>query len=1027
MNRRFVVVGIIISVVVLIGIGIFIVLSRVPQMSDQVQQGTSSVHVSLLVPENPGTWPLDSFIPVLVSAEGNQPIQSLELYINGVLYDTKTAPQDWAGKFLATHWTWQPGSAGQFTLVAYGTDALGQTGISNPVVIIAKASTGSRTAIQAMTGDTLQGIAIKNNVPLPDIQNVNPGVDPAKPLEPGLQIYLPNPPATIQDLVSIPAYVLPGPIQGLGTEGTGQSGSGGSNDGTNPQLSPQQPESNPSGLSSSLMDNISFWLESQNGNSKVELPLTPEITGDFSGCTAKIKFNAHAFEDIYDIFPGGSYDYLRPKAEDGFFLYKSQDGGPWVRIATWAKIGKDSMDVINYDNPLLFPDQYGQVSYYLSAFNTAGESPSAPVTLPFDPNQCKAPASRGSSGLGKVSMDNGNLILPYSMDLAYFYLKINNSRGFRVPEGGRSFLPASGVQFNIFDYLDTVVEKYPQPDLDLSMEVWGWSGGKLVSVGTFKTAVHRAVLMVCSVEGEGGCTGGGGGHWVTETNISPDKPIKDQIFEMRWQTTSLTEVQQVCDQLAALPYPDDSYWTQNLLISAGCRWPNTQGHEGTYPVYLGLLFPTGSKSGGGFGAGSQGIFEFESNWFQYNYPEGTPFSLYSRFLPRLKMTGYNRFSNTVALHYNTPKEPSGLPPLASTYPSIYDVEILRDQYVAPLFESQANWGCVIVDEDPSPPPQQICAGGMCVTVGTPPHQPGEKICPTPMDQHQDCGTLLCLIEAFGKSLGYLYDMLAYGMDAYFKEVGAGLASLIPGCSKSPNCVSITTSAVKIGFTAVTGMPSSMPNFKEYVSGNVVPAVMDEIMGDETVSAIYKACSACKEAVEDALGTQLEQYANLQSQWACVNAYQAMLNGLDPLCLNPNIRVHPAPGSGNFPGGVLVKITRKSTAESLAVTQADADKYRLSLTVVADNPNVTPSPEDSIYQYVSLQIPWMQPGESRIVGVPLMPCFNNIPDTCSGDGSTQHHMQATEKCYSADSSWPWVACTNGGQDHWDFNNPAAEGQ
>ncbi len=1032
MNRRLMVAGIIIAVVVFIGIGIFIVLGRVPQISDQVQQGTSSVHVNLVVPQNSGAWPLDSFIPVLVSAEGDQSIQSLELYINGVLYDTKTAPRDWAGNFLATHWTWQPGSAGQFTLVAYGKDASGQTGISSPVVIFAKASPGSRTAIQTAAGDTLQGLAEKNNITLPDIQNANPGVDPAKPLEPGLRIYLPNPPAGIQNLVSIPAYVLPGPFQGLGTEGSGQSGSGEENGENSPQIItptpilPEEPQSDPSNLSSSLPDNISFWLKGQNGNSNVELPLTPEITGDFSGCTAKIRFNARAFEDIYDIYPGGSYDYLRPKAEDGFFLYKSQDGGPWVRIATWAKIGKDSMDVIQYDNPLTFPDQYGQVSYHLSAFNTAGESPGAPVTLPFDPNQCKAPASRGSSGFGKVSMDNGNLILPYSMDLAYFYLKINNSRGFRVPEGGRSFLPASGIQFNIFDYLDTVVDKYPQPDLDLSMEVWGWSGGKLVNAGTFKTAVHRAVLMVCSVEGEGGCTGGGGGQWVTETNISPDKPLKDQIFEMRWQTTSLTDVEQVCDQLAALPYPNDSYWTQNLLISAGCRWQNTQGHEGTYPVNLGLLFPTGSKSGGEFGTGMQGSFEFESNWFQYNYPEGTPFSLYSRFVPHLKMSGYNRFSNTVALHYNTPKEPAGLPPLASTYPSIYDVEIMQDEYVAPLFEG-ANWGCVIVDEDPTPPPKEVCVAGMCTTVGNPPHKPGDWICPTPMQHTQDCGTLDCLIGEFGKSLGFLYNMVAYGVDIYFKEVGAGLASLIPGCSSSPKCVSVTTSAVKIGFTALTGMPSSMPNFEEYVSGNVVPAVMDEIMGDDTLSKLYNECPACKKAVEDSLATQLEQYANLQSQGACLDPYQAMLKGLEPLCLDPKIKVHPAPGSGNYPGGVLVKITRKSTAESLAVTPADADKYRLSLTVVADNPNVTPSPEDSIYQYVSLQIPWMQPGETRIVGVTLNPCFNNIPDTCNGAGSTQHHMQATEKCFSADSSWPWVPCTNGGQDYWDFNNAAAEGQ
>ena len=507
----------------------------------------------------------------------------------------------------------------------------------------------------------------------------------------------------------------------------------------------------------------------ENGNSNEELPLTPEITGDFSGCTAKIRFNAHAFEDIYDIFPGGSYDYLRPKAEDGFFLYKSQDGGPWVADRHLGKIGKDSMDVIQYDYPLLFPDQYGQVSYYLSGFNTAGESPGVPVTLPFDPNDCKAPASRGIGGLGKVTMDNGNLILPYSMDLAYFYLKIDNSRGFRVPEGGRSFLPASGVQFNIFDYLDTVVDKYPQPDLDLTMEVWGWSDGKLVNVGTFKTAVHRAVLMVCSVEGEGACTGGGGGQWVTETNLSPDKPIEGQVFEMRWQTTSQTDVEQVCDQLAAKPFANDNYWSQNLLISAGCRWINNQGHEGTYPVNLAMLFPDGSKSGGEFGAGSQGSFDFKSNWFQYEYPEGAPFSLYSRFVPHFKMSGYNRFSNTVALHFNTPKELSGLPPLASTYPSIYDVEILRDNYVAPVFESYANWGCVIVDEDPSPPPPQQFASQERV----PPWEirlinPGSGSARRPLQHTQDCGSLDCLIEEFGKSLGYLYNIVAYGPRCIFQ-------------------------------------------------------------------------------------------------------------------------------------------------------------------------------------------------------------------------------------------------------------------
>ena len=44
----------------------------------------------------------------------------------------KQLPGIGLGISLATHWTWQPGSAGQFTLVAFGKDAAGQTGYFQP-------------------------------------------------------------------------------------------------------------------------------------------------------------------------------------------------------------------------------------------------------------------------------------------------------------------------------------------------------------------------------------------------------------------------------------------------------------------------------------------------------------------------------------------------------------------------------------------------------------------------------------------------------------------------------------------------------------------------------------------------------------------------------------------------------------------------------------------------------------------------------------------------------------------------------
>jgi LysM repeat protein len=648
MQKRFMILLIILAAAAVLAGASIIALRRIPTMSDLVQPGASSLHVSLITPPLAGIWPLDSYIPIFVSAEGGQPIKAIDLYINGSLYDSHAAPAGWAGNSYATHWNWQPGSQGQFTLLAYATNQAGRTGISSPVVIRVGPAGGSRSPITVQTGDSLQSLASAHHLPLAQVQGANPGIDPAKMLDPSDRIYLPNPPAPITNLKIIPGFSA---IQ------TGQSGLQGSSGTGNPAKATATPPGQASGqpgMAPGLFANMQFWLKTQSGKTTAKLPLAPSLKVDFSGCTAEVQFNNTA--DFIDPGPDASYDWARPMNEDGFFLYRSQDGGDWIRIATWPKV-VDIVDANKEDAPVKLPDQYGQVSFYLSAFNGAGETAGTPVSLNFDAGQCPPPANGGSSS-GQISLENGNLILPQAMDLAYFYLQINGARGIRVPEGDRSFLPGSGTQLNINTYLDTLIDTVQQPDLDLSLEVWGWSGGQLIYAGKVQTSLHRSVLTVCSVEGAGGCTGSGGGTWVGEANLLPNIPIQDQSFEFRWQSTSLSKVFQLCSELAAGPFPNNTdYWNLDQPIFAGCD-PTVTGTEGTHLENLGgLLYQQTSPfdSGAwGWGAGNQS-FIYASNWWAGNYKADQPFSLYERVIPQEETSGYAQFSNTVVLHYLTPR------------------------------------------------------------------------------------------------------------------------------------------------------------------------------------------------------------------------------------------------------------------------------------------------------------------------------------------------------------------------------------
>lgn len=166
-------------------------------------------------------------------------------------------------------------------------------------------------------------------------------------------------------------------------------------------------------------------------------------------------------------------------------------------------------------------------------------------------------------------------MLPFSLDLAYFYIQQvsgeSKTQAWRVPEGSRTFLPESGVKLNLYNYLDSVADLRMAPDLELEMDLWGWSGGTLIHAGAYHLSLHRSILLICSVEGAGGCTGGGGGQWLPEITLSTSKAVSEQAYEIMWQASSLSPVKDVCLQLAQNPYIKDDWWQGiSLPINSFC-------------------------------------------------------------------------------------------------------------------------------------------------------------------------------------------------------------------------------------------------------------------------------------------------------------------------------------------------------------------------------------------------------------------------------------------------------------------------
>ena len=209
--------------------------------------------------------------------------------------------------------------------------------------------------------------------------------------------------------------------------------------------------------------------------------------------------------------------------ELGFFLYKSSPSGSAFQRAAVLKNSGDGGQ-ISY----LEPDPIPGTIYYASAFNAAGESPSAPIMIASQDPTC-APAAALPAEDEEIS---GDLEL---LDLAYFYYAFDGGGYLRYPADSQGFLTPSEYPTSLRRMVEGLASTSSVIVRRADLVVWGWSGGALVNLGSYQLEIDHTRLEVCNLGT--GCTGDVASSFrSTYGELAND--AEDQVREFYWSTSA---------------------------------------------------------------------------------------------------------------------------------------------------------------------------------------------------------------------------------------------------------------------------------------------------------------------------------------------------------------------------------------------------------------------------------------------------------------------------------------------------------
>ncbi len=202
--------------------------------------------------------------------------------------------------------------------------------------------------------------------------------------------------------------------------------------------------------------------------------------------------------------------------EAGFFLYRVGPGMLFFeRVATLdARTGKG---VFSYHDPGL---KTGNYLYYLSAFNSKGETPGNIVAANVTSPSCVAAEPEGFS-FSKLKITPNTPV-----DKLYCYVSANGSPWTRVPPGQNNFIFPVGGKYDLAPYMGALPgPEPPETTWTMDIECWGWSGGSLVYLGETHETWDPTASLVWDLIGSWGLfeglLGGFGSPPISVDTLSP--------------------------------------------------------------------------------------------------------------------------------------------------------------------------------------------------------------------------------------------------------------------------------------------------------------------------------------------------------------------------------------------------------------------------------------------------------------------------------------------------------------------------
>ena len=846
-------------------------IARIPSTSQQLPPNTAPLLVVLDHPVDGSTWPVDTPVPVTVMVTAGTVIKSVQFWSDGRLFDTQ-APSGRLPMYYKV-WSWVPLTEGAHVLFVRATDAIGRTADSNAVHIQASAAAGLIAVLTAKGGETLQSLASQNGLTPQQIAAVNPSLNPTGTVAPGTQVFIPTepfslPPAGGNAAPPTPAGPVVPAVQGM--------------------------RSGPS-----------FYLQHAL-NPNPNTPTPPGLGASLGVCDVTLTIQDNSDN------------------EDGFFVYALPESSvSFKRITSLqAHTGSGSLSYT-------IQNQHGHVEFYVSAYNTSGESASAPASVDVSSPQCNpSPADTGG-----LKYQGGFLTMPDNIQLAYFYASVNGDVWQRVP-ADHQFLQPSAGQVDLRPQIKQLLGQQSTGEADL--DVWGWKQEQLVHVGQIHISINFASLAICDLSD---CNGDmGSTHWVTQAVVGSDQA--DTLRNFTWSAPG-ADITYAIWQVSTQPFPpeysvgappglllsgiSDAAVNTGSGVAAGTfqvdfktdlQYQNTA----TGPIQIARTFNFNSQLPGDFN--NDLLPGLAAGW---QHPLGAGIlqaletrQLYVRAMPMAGGHPASDPSNIVQVTY----QPTGPQPTVTIYKvPTYSVQVVPGSYVneVKVVQQMGILGCSSitgVDHD-----TYVAWFKQAFAIV----YPGDSMPPAAEKSEQywvdHIGWTLCpgVVELpddtvwgfIGQAFENLFNTLSSTLETIKGTLVSALASIIPGCDQK--CSALLMTGLNFTITYFTGLPPSLPNFDQAVSMGINYAVQIAI----AQSGIPYCDADCQGKISDQIKSAAEEVANsgrsqpgCQSQDYTLWLYQgSQLYHLKPLCIPPGIAYQPLKGSMYEKAMVQVKVSR----------------------------------------------------------------------------------------------------------------------